>query len=281
MSSFWGPLHGYTYIHVLSGLLLPSSIADINRDYAPAGPIDIELGQSDFSAAILYHAETGISTMLDRGYLYKQSFLSLYHDTTLLRIVKSQLNELFYTDEFMPYHVYAAERFLDTVADVESFASMPEATFAIVHLLKPHAPIVFDERGEIIPAIEGRSPLDHLAEFEFVNSRFLRLIDTILKNSQNPPIIIFQADHGSTFGFHRSDDKRFILFDVYAAYYLPEGYIVEIPQPYTLVNSFPLIFNEVFAKNYVLLEDRLMELLRGYDAPFEQRNATDEFLDKG
>ena len=58
--------------------------------------------------------------------------------TTLLRVVKSQLDKLFHTDEFMPYHVYAGERFLATVDDVESFASLPEATFAIVHLLKPH-----------------------------------------------------------------------------------------------------------------------------------------------
>ena len=271
---------GYTYIHVLSGLLLPSSIADINRDYTPAGPIDIGLDQSDFSAAILYHEQTGVSRMLDRGFLYKQSFLSLYHDTTLLRIVKSQLDKLFYTDEFMPYHVYAAERFLDTVADTESFASMPEATFAIVHLLKPYAPIVFTEHGDIIRAITIPSPEMHLGELKFVNSRFLQMIDTILENSQNQPVIIFQADHGSTHGHHHLNDNRLVDFDTYAAYYLPDGYSLDIPQPYTFINSFPLILNEVFATDYELQDDRLLELLQGYDAPFEQVDVSDEFLNK-
>ena len=269
---------GYTYIYLLSGLLVPSSIADINRDYAPAGPIDIDVDQSDFSTAILYHPGAGVSRMLDRGFLYKQSFLSLYHDTTLLRIVKSQLDKLFYTDEFMPYHVYAAERFLATIADVESFAFMPEATFAIVHLLKPHAPIVFNEHGEIISDIVFPSPKQHLDELKFVNSRFLQMIDAILENSQNPPIIIFQADHGSIYGHPTAEDKRYVLFDSYAAYYLPDDYSLEIPQPYTFINSFPLILNEVFAKDFQLQDDRLMQLLTGYHAPFEQRNVTDEFL---
>ena len=131
---------GYTYIQLLSGLLVPSSIADINRDYAPAGPFDINVAESDHSASIMFHNRRSVRELLDRGSFYKQSFSSLYLDTTLLRVVKSQVDKLFFTDEFAPYHVYAGERFLDTVADTESFASMPEATFAIVHLLKPHYP---------------------------------------------------------------------------------------------------------------------------------------------
>ena len=37
---------------------------------------------------------------------------------------------------------------------------------------------------------------------------------------------------------------------------------------YTLINSFPLILNEVFATDYELQEDRLMELLRRYRERF-------------
>ena len=270
---------GYTYIHVLSGLLLPSSIADINRDYTPAGPIDVAVDDSDFDAAILFHPETGVPRMLERGFLYKQSFLSLYHDTTLLRILKSQLDKLFYTDEFLPYHVYAPERFLDTVADVESFTSMPEATFAIVHLLKPHAPVVFTESGDKIRSIIVPSPAEHIDELKYVNSRFLQMIDTILENSQNEPVIIFQADHGSTHG-HASFGDRYVHFDAYAAYYLPDGHSLDIPQPYTFINSFPLILNEVFAADYELHDDRLMEHLAGYGAAFLLADVTDEFLHK-
>ena len=74
--------YGYTYLHLLSGLLLPSSIADVNRDYAPAGPIDIEVDQVKFfcSHPILYHAEAGIRRLFKTAdLLYKQSFISLYY----------------------------------------------------------------------------------------------------------------------------------------------------------------------------------------------------------
>lgn len=269
---------GYTYVHLLSGLLVPSSIADINRDYAPAGPIDITVSESDLSTAMFRYNRVSINTLRGLGAFYKQSFISLYLDTTWLRVVKSQFNELFSTNKFAPYHVFAGARFLDTVADAESFASMPEATFTIVHLLKPHRPIVFNERGMIIPTIDWVSPEDFFSELEFVNSRFLQMIDTILENSRNQPVIIFQADHGSNYGNPKSPDRRHIYFDTYAAYYLPDGYSLEIPTPYTFINSFALILNEVFGTNYPLQEDRLLELLKGYAAPFEQKDVTEEFL---
>lgn len=269
---------GYTYVHVLSGLLLPSSIADINRDYTPAGAINITVDQSDFDAALMYHPQEGWEMLADRGFLYKQSFTSLYHDTTVFRVVKSQLDKLFPGDEFMPYHAYDAGRFLDTIEDAESFASMPEATFAIVHLLKPHAPIVFNKRGEQIAAINVPNPQLYFDELEFVNARFLQMIDTIMANSSNQPVIIFQADHGATYGHPHTAEDRLTHFDVYAAYYLPDGYSLDFPRPFTLINSLSLVLNEVFAEDYALRDDRLFELLRGHKAPFLQLDVTDEFL---
>ena len=80
---------------------------------------------------------------------------------------------------------------------------------------------------------------------------------------------MFQADHGSTFGYPNTAVKRYIHFDTYAAYLLPDEFSLE-PQPYTLINSFPLILNEVFDLDLGLRDDHLMELLRRYKAPFIQ-----------
>ena len=107
------------------------------------------------------------------------------------------------------------------------------------------------------------------------------MIDTILENSQNPPIIIFQADHGSTHGKPLTAERRLVHFDSYAAYYLPDGYALDFPEPYTFINTFPLVMNEVFGTDYPLQEDRLFELLKGYAAPFEQEDVTEEFLHEG
>ncbi len=272
---------GYTYIQLLSGFLIPSSIADINRDFTPNGPVEIEVDQSDITTAVLKinAAQTEVTELLiDRRSSFKQSFMSLYLDTTLLRVLKSQVDKLFQRDEFMPYHVNAAERFLASIDNVGSIAAMPKATFTIIHLIKPHAPTVFTRDGEIIRRILEPSPEEWLGELEFVNSKFLEMIDAILTNSENQPVIIFQADHGSTYGNPRTKDDRGIHFDVYAAYYLPDAYSIALPKAYTLVNTFPLILNAVFEMDYELRPDRLIEILRGYDSPFAQSDVTETFL---
>ena len=154
---------------------------------------------------------------------------------------------------------------------------MPEATFAIIHLLKPHRPTVFNANGEKINPIKYPGHDDYFAEFGFTNAKFMQMIDTILDGSKNPPVIIFQGDHGTTLGDVWSKDKRTTHFETYAAYYLPNQFSVDVPQPYTLINTFPLIMNEIFGTNLELKDDRLIELLIGYDAPFEQEDVTQEF----
>ena len=92
---------------------------------------------------------------------------------------------------------------------------MPEATFTFVHLLKPHRPITFDENGKILEKrVESKNKRKaHLAEFKFINRKFLEMIDTILEGSPHQPIIIFQADHGSKYGqiHNPADDDRIRL----------------------------------------------------------------------
>ena len=167
--------------------------------------------------------------------------------------------------------------FLQTIENVRSIVSMPEATFTLIHLLKPHRPTVFNEFGEIIGHIPEPSHQEYFAEFGFTNSKFLELIDLILDGSSNQPIIIFQADHGSTYGEVWTRDGRSTHFDTYAAYYLPASFSIDLPEPYTLINTFPLILNEVFGTEYELQEDYLFELPVGYDDPFRQIDVTEEF----
>ena len=46
-------LWDYTIVQFLSGYLLPSPIADINRDFTAQGPINVEVDRDDLSAAII------------------------------------------------------------------------------------------------------------------------------------------------------------------------------------------------------------------------------------
>ena len=121
---------------------------------------------------------------IEIGHFYKQSFLSIVlilHCCGLLALSWKSFSIL---KRRMPYHLFAPERFLATIDEVESIVSMPEATFAIIHLMKPHLPTVFDERGELIK-IKRPSHGEYFAEFGFTNSKFLQMIDTILDGSSN------------------------------------------------------------------------------------------------
>ncbi len=271
--------YGYTYIQFLSGYLIPSPIADINRDFTPEGPIDIKIHGGELPKAIL-EGKTYNWVETDPGYFYKQPFMPLYIDTTLLRVLANDLEILFPRNKQAPYRLFEPRRFLSMIDEVDSIVAMPEATFTIIHLMKPHWPTTFNEHGDIIGENAKPSHQEYFAEFGFTNSKFLQMIDTILQEGQNPPVIIFQADHGSIYGEVWTKDQRLTHFDTYAAYYLPESYAIEIPKPYTLINTFPLILNEIFDTNFEWQEDRLMELLVGYDSPFNQRDVTEIFTQR-
>ena len=261
---------GYTYIHHLSGFVFPSPIADINRDFGPNGAMDIQIG-THYSGA----PSASDASMTTRK--LRQPFAPLYLDTTLLRGMRSFLSDLLPPDKLAVWHRQSGERFLAALDDLQAVAAMPEATFTIAHLLQPHAPANFNARGEIIAQIKQPNPSQVTANLQGSNLHFLRAIDSILQTSQNPPIIIFQADHGMNFVID-PDDERLTNLKSYAAYHLPDDYQLQLPHSYTLINSFPLILNEVFGLDYPLRPDRLFSIQNPGEAPFLQQDITDQFL---
>lgn len=271
---------GYTYIHYLSGFVFPSPIADINRDFSHAGVLDVRIYDHLISARHIARQDDSQTRTLPLTLKLRQPFAPLYLDTTWLRGIHDQLEYLLSANELTALHRMSPERFLYTLADLTEVAAMPEATFTIAHLMQPHNPVNFNENGDIIEQNDTPSPAEFYADLRYSNSQFLRMIDTILQDSTNEPIIIFQADHGSHFGNIWTADNRLTHFDIYAGYYLPEPFAMDIPEPFTLANSFILILNEVFAAGHDLLPDRLYEIPKGYDAPFEQVDVTEEFLQK-
>lgn len=271
---------GYTYVQLLSGYLFPSAIADINRDFTPSGPVDVIVNENDI-ATILSNSSKNPQTKTDLRRFYHQSLVPLYFETTLLKPIASELYRRLQRDENASYSVFAPERFLDTIAELESIAEMPEATFTLVHLLKPHRPVVFDKQGTIIGRIQYPSRREFLDELEFVNTKFVEMVDIILEGSRHQPVIIFQADHGTRYGELRSDGKRAIAyFDVYSAYLLPDQYSLDIPIPFTIVNTFPLILNTVFAAGLNFEDDRLIDLKSADEYFTTQEDVTDLFAHK-
>ena len=264
---------GYTYVQFLSGFLTPSATADIVRDFTPDGAVDIvRLTNDSFALA----AETGYGRepISDMSFFFKRSFFSLFLDTTLLKGIDNSLQSALIRDSTAPFEFNDPNRFLDTLDELNSIIAMPEATFTFVHVLKPHYPTTFDEQGNIISPINRPKPHQFFAELRFLNAKFLEVFDRILHDSKNEPIIIFQADHSSTYGISTGGSRR-IHFDAFSAYYVPDAFELTVPRPFTFVNTFPLMLHSVFGEDLAFNENRLIEAIN--KTQFEQVDATQSY----
>ena len=267
---------GYTFIQFLSGYLFPSSIADINRDFTPSGPVDVVIDDDNLTT-MLADTMQNSPRHTDMRQFYQQSFLSLYIESTWLKLFAVPLETWLEGIRIGSYDTLSPRRFLATIDEINAVVAMPEATFTVIHLLKPHRPTVFDENGNIIEKIGNPNNSEHLAELRYINSEFIAMMDTILEGSDHPPVIIFQADHGSTRGNSRRAGYRLIHFDTYSAYYVPPRHTLEIPRPHTAVNTFPLILNAVFDAGLEFVDNRLFEVSISKNLPMELTDVTEIF----
>ena len=85
----------------------------------------------------------------------------------------------------------------------------------------------------------------------FIDNFLPETIKAIIDNSDTPPVIIIQGDHGPKEGKPTRETRMSIL----NAYYLGEEYQESLYPTITPVNSFRVIFNAYFDTQYPLLED--------------------------
>jgi hypothetical protein len=181
-------------------------------------------------------------------------FEVLFLRTTLARYV-DQLGWLD-PDQIMGQNF--RDRTMNVFNKVDDIARMPEPTFAYIHVISPHPPFVFGPNGEHTypPDFwnENREyPADLYAkgyqnQLTFLNKKVLEAVDAILANSDTPPIIVFQGDHGP---WLQTKENRMKIFN---AYYLP-GNNDKLYPTISPVNTFRLIFDTYFHGKYDMLPD--------------------------
>jgi hypothetical protein len=143
---------------------------------------------------------------------------------------------------------------------LSALPSMHEAgrpRFVFVHLLEPHPPFVFDadgtvDAGQFLNAEGNYTPESYargyVGEVQYINREILRVLKTVIGQSDVPPIIILQGDHGPW--YQPSETVLTIL----NAYYLP-GHADTLYPTISPVNSFRIVLNEYFGASLPLLED--------------------------
>jgi len=181
-------------------------------------------------------------------------FEVLFLRTTLARYV----NELHWIDPDQIMGQNFRDRTMNVFNRVDDIARNPDPTFAYIHLISPHPPFVFGPNGE--PTYppdfwnENREyPPDLYAkgyqnQLTFLNKKMLEAVDGILANSDTPPIIVIQGDHGP---WLQTNAKRMRILN---AYYLP-GHNDKVYPTITPVNTFRLIFDTYFGGKYDMLPD--------------------------
>lgn len=163
----------------------------------------------------------------------------------------------------------ARAKVLYAFAKLEEIPYQRGRKFVIGHFNVPHPPYLFDQNGDPIPnqllELAGESFSDrenYLKQLGFVSQKTLEVIRAIINNSDQPPIIILQSDHGPAsilghpYKWTRPAARDGVMerMSILSAYYLPMGIDTSLV-PKTPVNTFRFIFNEYFGDKYEMLEE--------------------------
>ena len=158
-------------------------------------------------------------------------------------------------------YVVHRNRILYTLNRLARLGDLAGPKFVFVHILAPHNPFVFGPNGEYV---ERQTPFTlnddrdviamedyvkgYVGQVRYLNQRMLSIIDALLAESARTPIILIQGDHGVP---RLLAQRNTIL----SSYLLPgsDGALYDSISP---VNTFRVIFNEYFAGELGLLEDR-------------------------
>ena len=160
-------------------------------------------------------------------------------------------------------------RILYQLDQLEEVPKIDEPTFTFVHFGVPHAPFVFNSDGSpnkkhTPPSVDrNHDPDSYLNQLIFITERIKQVVEKILAESEKPPIIVLQSDHGSkSFSIKDIDSIALIDDDVlrdyfrnFSAYHFPEDGSTLLYENITPVNLFRIIFNYYFGVDLDLLPD--------------------------
>ncbi|MEM7454297.1 MAG: sulfatase-like hydrolase/transferase [Planctomycetota bacterium] len=170
-------------------------------------------------------------------------------------------------------------------------------TFVFSHMLSPHPPFVFDAEGNevehygyylIADADSFTTPNggdvelyrnSYVEQLKYMNGRLLTMIDAIRAKNREA-IIIIQGDHGPRMGFADVEGEgadpnaRYREgFSILNAISVPPRFRPQLYSSITPVNTFRVIFNEVFRTNLPVIGDNSF-----FEDQYAFRDATPEAL---
>lgn len=193
------------------------------------------------------------------------------------KIFKSPLN-YYLMPNFLHSYKYLNKyrsKILYNFEHLPDIAKINGPTFNYSHIIIPHPPFVFNKNGEEINP-EYTANNDGIFYFKlypdkedyknkykdtiiFINSELKKTINNIIDNSDSPPIIIIQSDHGPGLNLNgnniKTSDPRERI-SILNAYFVPKEIKEKLYDKITPINTFPIIFNSLFNDSIKLNEDK-------------------------
>jgi hypothetical protein len=191
---------------------------------------------------------------------YLESFEYLFLQNSAFRIILNTQTR--FVDRYItPLGILHADyriRIQNIFKDLPEIAKIASPKFVFVHLDIPHHPFLFLPDGSVNPDPSYYPPLlapsnielrktGYINQVQYVNLMVIRVLEGIFTNSENPPIIILQGDHGMSV---EARDK------ILNAIYMPNGGMDDLYPSISPVNTFRVIFNNYFGTTLPLLEDK-------------------------
>jgi hypothetical protein len=173
-------------------------------------------------------------------------FEVLFLRTTTLRVVEEASNK-WLSSAFSPVETpekHKADLVLLALDELNSVPKIPGHKFVFLHLISPHEPYVFSPNGDFV--VTKAADPGYPNQIQYLNSRLVPILRSIIKQSSVPPIIILQADHG------RDPEYRMANF---MAVYFPGNAKSVLYSTMTPINLFRLVLDNYFGQKLPLLPD--------------------------
>jgi len=236
-------------------------------------------------------APTGSATdIASKNQIEVDFFETRLLETTALRPLLPLIFKHFAEDPGYEDH---RQHILYTFSNLAAFAKEEGAYFVFVHILAPHPPFVFDARGQSVfnwrpyTVSDGSHWVGGIGtraayiagyrdQISYLNSLLMDAIDEILTQSETPPVIIIQGDHGPGAYFEwQSVNKTNLLerMTILNAIYFPGGDQGWLYPSISPVNTFNAVFNRYLNQEFELADDR--SYFSKWGKPFEFMDITD------
>ena len=195
--------------------------------------------------------KTGIDLILDQTFLSRLDRDIRFNLVTRFKI-KSQVELMTYFHLKLNTALYEK-----TWNEITSPSEKPRFIYA--HIEMPHYPYYFDKNGRPYPldSLSDNNSTNYnlyLTYLQYANKKFLALIDHILNNSKEPPIILFMSDHGFR-EFKDSNISHNYQFKNLNAVYFPDHKYNGFYSGMSTVNQFRILLNSQFNQHLPLLKD--------------------------